>query len=94
MISFIRTNDIVIGKIVGSLDKNSIANITTKTEIELSQDTSKIVLDFKEVDFIDDTGIGYIAYLLKRLHEVEIINCSPSIKRTITFCGLNSVNFN
>lgn len=93
MISFIRTNDIVIGKIAGNLDKNSIANITTKTEIELSQDTSKIVLDFNEVDFIDDAGIGYIAYLLKRLHEVEIINCNPAIKRTITFCGLKSIKF-
>lgn len=74
-------NSAVILKIKGNLDVFSLQKIRERMEVMLNQ-TTRVVFDLTNLEYIDSAGIGFIIGTLKRLRSKD-----PDAKLVI--CGLN-----
>jgi anti-sigma B factor antagonist len=50
--------------------------------------TDDIVIDLRDVTFIDSTGVGVLATAVRRGAEIELREASPAVQRAITLSGL------
>lgn len=77
----------------GELDNLEIGKIKKEVINQIEQDPKPIVkFDFKDVSFIDSTGIGFILARynqVRNLHgELILKNISPSIRRLFALSGI------
>lgn len=76
----------------GELDHHSIRSIRDETDIEiLKYSPTDLVIDFKNITFMDSSGIGYIMGRSKLISNITIINTNPSIKRVMVLSGINRI---
>ena len=81
----------------GEIDHH--ASLIIREDIDKYIDNRKIkniLFDFKDVSFMDSSGIGFImgSYKLIQLYEgsLEIINISDTINRVIKLSGIDKLN--
>lgn len=86
--------ELLTANIVGDLDHHSAKEI--REQIDRSIESTKphrLVLDFKEVSFMDSSGIGLVMGRYKLMQELEgrvkITNTSSHIKKVMKLAGLD-----
>lgn len=92
-IEYLKENRTLILKIDGEIDHHSCEQIKKEADYEIQQTApKKLVFDFKNVNFMDSSGIGLIIgrykYLLRIGGETEIINANKEVKRILDMSGI------
>lgn len=92
-IEYLKENRTLILKIDGEIDHHSCEQIKKEADYEIQKNApKKLVFDFKNVNFMDSSGIGLIIgrykYLLRIGGETEIINVNKEIKRILDMSGI------
>lgn len=96
-LKFQNNNDIVLASICGEIDHHNAKNIREEIDqiIDRSQ-PKKLVLDFKEVGFMDSSGIGLVMGRYKNMKQINgelcVINISNQMKRIMLLGGLDRLN--
>ncbi|MBN1897565.1 MAG: STAS domain-containing protein [Spirochaetes bacterium] len=88
-----RTKDqFVILAISGSLDLNNIKPVKEIFEDEIKKGTKYVVIDMKELAYIDSSGIGSFIGLMSKLRQIGgqviLMNMSPEIERIFSMTKL------
>jgi stage II sporulation protein AA (anti-sigma F factor antagonist) len=84
-------------RLCGEIDHHSARKIREQVDsaIEMFR-PAKLCLDFKEVSFMDSSGIGLIMgrYRLIQLYQgsLEIINISERIKKVVSLSGIDRLD--
>ena len=93
MIKCKKQNDALVCELDTNINEENATKIanTISVEMELSENISKLALDFKNVDFIDNSTIGLLIYLQKKIKDIEIFNCNKSIAMAIKISGVKNV---
>lgn len=78
--------------ISGELDHHSIKPIRDETDIEILRLCPKtLVIDFKNVTFMDSSGIGYIMGRSRLISNITVINANASIKKIMILSGVGRI---
>ena len=54
-------------KLSGALDADRVTSLRAELETLLENEPGSIILDLSQVDFLDSSGVGALAFLYKRL---------------------------
>lgn len=90
------TGEVVTARLSGDLDHHSARIIREAIDnaIELNM-PSLLVLDFKDLSFMDSSGIGLVMgryrNLIKSKAELHIIGASPSIYKMLKLAGIEKL---
>ena len=80
-------------KLKGEIDMSTLSGSDEVVERLLAGNPTKVMVDLADVDFMDSSGIGVIALLVRRLREqggsVEVWDARPIVVRAIETCGLD-----
>ncbi len=88
---YIRDN-VLYAIVSGELDHHSIKPIRDETDIEiLKYSPNALIIDFKEVAFMDSSGIGYIMGRYRLIKNITIVNANESIKKIMFLSGINKI---
>jgi len=73
-----KQNDISIFKLKGSLDSNTSPGFEEKILAAINDGSNKLVVDFKDVDYISSAGLRVLNLASKKLkhNEGKIVLCS------------------
>ncbi len=95
-IQFIETTNVLTIKLKGELDHHSAddARILIDEKIK-NENFNKLVIDFKGLDFIDSSGIGFIIgrykVIRKRNGVIEIVNAGKKIRKILDMSGIGKI---
>ncbi len=89
-------NNTIVAHLNGELDHHSAEYARIKIDYYIDTSTSKnLVFDFKNVSFMDSSGIGIIIGRHKKISakngQVFLVNLSKSIKKVIELSGINKI---
>lgn len=85
-------DNILYVAISGEIDHHSIKPIRDETDIQLLKySPSGLVIDFKNITFMDSSGIGYIMGRYKNIKNITIVNANTSIKKIMLLSGINRI---
>lgn len=92
-INFDRKNATLIVTLVGELDHHNAEIVRMKIDNKIDElGIKNIIFDFKEVNFMDSSGIGVVMGRFKKLSvtggKACVINLKPQIKRIFELSGL------
>ncbi len=95
-VEILREDNIIIAKISGDIDHHTAKNIREYIDNEVEKNKPSLLkIDFKNVDFMDSSGIGLIMGRYKLMNaidgELKIINVPPYISRVIRLSGLEQL---
>lgn len=80
-------------KLAGVLDISTVE--TFKRNLEGLDEFKKITIDFGLIKFVDSTGLGGIAFALKRCQQnkvaVRIVNISPEVYEVLEITGFPEI---
>ena len=81
---------------MGEMDHHGAANLREAIDASLERNhPAVLVLDFRDVTFMDSSGIGLVMGRYRLIREwdgaVEIHNPSPSIKKVMRLAGLDRI---
>ena len=90
------SGNLLIAYLIGELDHHSVADIRTKIDNVISyKKPNHLILDFKNVTFMDSSGIGLVMgrYRLMQNYKgsVEIRNVTVQTKKIMELAGLGSI---
>jgi len=93
---FEKKNKVGILKLIGDLDMYTVPLARTKIkEIIEKEKVSKLLIDLKEMDYIDSSGLGFFIGALKKLREhngnLKLINLNSYIKGIFKLIQLDYV---
>lgn len=93
-VSIEKTGMQIYAAISGDIDHHSAKNIREKIDCEIEHTQPDILtLDFKDVGFMDSSGIGLVMGRYKLMSEyggeIEITNLSPHIRKVMRLAGLD-----
>ncbi len=79
----------------GELDLASAALFRERVGEALGTGARDLVVDLKEVDFVDSSGLGAILWAQHRAQaiggDLHVNNCCPPVERAITLAGLKQL---
>jgi stage II sporulation protein AA (anti-sigma F factor antagonist) len=76
----------------GEIDHHSVKPIRDETDIQLlKHHPHTLTLDFKNVTFMDSSGIGYIMGRYKTIKSITIVNANPHVKRVMLLSGISRI---
>ena len=89
-------NNAIVAYLNGELDHHSAEYIRVKIDYYIDTSTSKnLVFDFKNVSFMDSSGIGIIMGRHKKISakngQVFLVNLNMTIKKIIELSGVSKV---
>ena len=92
-LKFEKSDDKLIVHMIGELDHHSAEEVRNKIDDRLNQDKiTKLILDFKNVSFMDSSGIGLIMGRYKNCKmkkgSICISRATDSIKRVFELSGI------
>lgn len=78
----------------GEIDHHTAKSVREQIDAAIEEHTpSVLILDFKDITFMDSSGIGLIMGRYRQMQlvggEVRIINPSPNIKRVLKLAGMD-----
>ena len=80
-------------KLTGEIDMSALSGADEVVARLLEGSPSKVIVDLAEVDFMDSSGIGVIAMLVRGLRDtngtVDVVDAQPIVVRAIETCGLD-----
>lgn len=95
-LEYIESGSTLTIKLKGELDHHSADETRALIDNKLNKEIyNKIIIDFKNLDFIDSSGIGFIIgrykVIRKRNGEIEIINASKKVKKILDMSGIGKI---
>lgn len=96
MVRIENENDEMVAYLSGDIDHHSAKSIREQIDSEVTQmSVKKLTLDFKDVTFMDSSGIGLVMGRYKLLKSqngtIAIANCSIHIKKVMKLAGLDKL---
>lgn len=85
--------DKLIVTLLGELDHHSAEEVRTKVDDRIEKNnSSKVIMDFSNVTFMDSSGIGVVIGRYKKVSMKKgvlcIVNAKESVKRVFELSGL------
>ena len=95
-LKFDMKNGILIVTLIGELDHHSAEEVRVKIDDRIERDNiKKVIMDFKEVTFMDSSGIGVVIGRLKKVKnrdgKVCITNINKRVDKVFTLSGLYKI---
>ena len=95
-LKFNKINDKLVVTLVGELDHHSAEEVRVKIDDRIERDNiKKVIMDFKEVTFMDSSCIGVVIGRLKKVQnrdgKVCIINVNKRVDKVFTLSGLYKI---
>lgn len=95
-LEYIESGSALTIKLRGELDHHSADETRELIDNKLNKEIyNKIIIDFKNLDFIDSSGIGFIIgrykVIRKRNGTIEIINASKKVKKILDMSGIGKI---
>lgn len=95
-LKFNKINDKLVVTLVGELDHHSAEEVRVKIDDRIERDNiKKVIMDFKEVTFMDSSGIGVVIGRLKKVQnrggKVCITNVNKRVDKVFTLSGLYKI---
>lgn len=91
-IKVIHTDDLIL-ELKGRLDTNTSADLDKALEGDIKED--KVILDFKELEYISSAGLRILLSLKKRLDQdnknLEIHNINDVVKEVFEVTGFKNI---
>lgn len=88
-------DDVSVLDIIGSLDIKTAPVLKVKLESLIRLGHHKIVVNFKQTNFIDSTGVGTLMFGLKQIDptigDIKLVNVSPQILNILSVLELDKV---
>ncbi len=82
-----RNKNVLIFPIEGDLNLNKVESITPELREIINEGCKRIVLNFKDVEYIDSMGITFLIKLVKRLREIggrlSLTNVGEQVRRVL-----------
>ena len=93
-IQFIGTGQVLTLKLKGELDHHSADEVKVLIDEKIKKEKfNKLVIDFKGVDFIDSSGIGFVIGRYKVIRKqngvIEIVNASKKVRKILKLTFTN-----
>ena len=90
------SGELIIAYLIGEIDHHTAKEIREKIDTTISLKKPKhLILDFKNVSFMDSSGIGLVLgryRLLQNFHSsLEIRNVSPQTKKIMELAGIGTI---
>lgn len=87
-------NNVLLIHLIGDIDHHTAKEMRETTDINIDIYNPKtLIIDFKDVNFMDTSGIGLVMGRYKIMTsnggQVKIINLSSHLKRIMNLAGLN-----
>jgi anti-anti-sigma factor len=80
-------------RLSGEIDMSALSGADEVVARLLEGQPKKVIVDLSDVDFMDSSGIGVIAMLVRGQRDsegvVEIVDAKPIVIRAIETCGLD-----
>lgn len=88
------SGQVLTAYLCGEIDHHTAVNMRREIDAEIEKNMPEaVILDFRDVDFMDSSGIGLVMGRYKILKqtgaELHITNTSPSISKVMRIAGLN-----
>ncbi len=88
--------DILTVYLIGDIDHHTAKGMRETTDINIDTYNPKtLIMDFKDVPFMDTSGIGLVMGRYKIMRsiggQIKIVNLSPHLKRIMSLAGLNKL---
>ena len=95
-IQFIETGQVLKIKLKGDLDHHSADEVRGLIDEKIKNEKfNKLVIDFKGLDFIDSSGIGFVIgrykVIRKRNGVIEIVNASKKVRKILDMSGIGKI---
>lgn len=93
---FNKIDDKLIVTFVGELDHHSAEEARVKIDDRIERDNiKKVIMDFKEVTFMDSSGIGVVIGRFKKMKnrdgEICIVNINRRVDKVFKLSGLYKI---
>ena len=95
-VSFVEADNELIVKLDGDLDHHG-ADLAREEIDSLLREHNivKLIMDFKGLDFIDSSGIGFVIGRYKNIRKkdgtVEIVNSSKKVRKILDMSGIGKI---
>lgn len=90
-----KINDVFVVDISGEVDLYNASKIKNDIGEQIDNGTTKIIINLKQVNYIDSSGIGALIYcrsaLKKKKGSLIILNICDSVKKIFELTKLTSV---
>ena len=88
------TGEVLTAYLEGELDHHAARSIREQIDARIEQDApSLVILDFRDLSFMDSSGIGLVMGRYKKTQEVgaelHVTNTSPQIYKVMRLAGLD-----
>ncbi|MFZ5974561.1 MAG: STAS domain-containing protein [Bacillota bacterium] len=87
--------DALMASLKGDIDIYAAPELKEKLAIMIETHRSDIIIDCKDLNYIDSTGLGALVALLKKAKDydkgIRIINLKPYIRKLFTITGLEKI---
>ncbi len=95
-LEFIESGQVLTIRLKGELDHHSADESRVLIDEKVNKGKfNKIVIDFKNLDFIDSSGIGFVIGRYKVIRKqngaIEIINASKKVKKILDMSGIGKI---
>lgn len=92
-LKFQKEDEKLIVFMMGELDHHSAEEVRSKIDDRLDRESiNKLILDFKDVSFMDSSGIGVVIGRYKKIvtnkGSICIVNVNSSVKRVFDLSGM------
>ena len=95
-IQFIETGQVLTIKLKGELDHHGADEARVLIDEKIKNDKfNKLVIDFKGLDFIDSSGIGFVIGRYKAIRKrngvIEIVHASKKVRKILDMSGIGKI---
>lgn len=95
-LEFIESGQVLKIKLKGELDHHTADESRTVIDKKINEGKfNKIVIDFKNLDFIDSSGIGFVIGRYKVIRKnngvIEIINAGKKVRKILDMSGIGKI---
>lgn len=95
-LEFIESGQKLTIKLKGDLDHHGADENRNKIDEKVKDENfNKIIIDFKEIDFIDSSGIGFVIGRYKNIRKrnavIEIINANKKVRKILDMSGIGKI---
>ncbi len=95
-IEILHNDNIPVLRVKGEIDVYSCPQLTTSLKNIMEKGHSDFVLNLEDIDYIDSTGLGSIAYAARHITPnngtINIVCTKPQIRRIFEVSGLDKKN--
>ena len=92
-VEFNTRNDFLVVRLIGELDHHSAEEVRSRIDDKIERESiKKIIMDFKNVTFMDSSGIGVVIGRYKKVAgiggSISIACATDNIKRVFELSGI------